>query len=311
MSEKRSKKLYYILGGLIAVLFIGYYILFLSAPSGNEGAFTIKLEELRASAGKPEEGTTALPVSLNSLVIGEGEFPSAAIMAGQSLFEKTGLVFVSYQVNYADGSQIIIDTAQDESLHNEYYEGQPFYSDHFDSMQEAMKKARLIIATHEHVDHVGGIAQSPFISEIKDQVRLTEEQIHGPTIAAARFPEGWLDALQPLKYDGVYRLAPGIALQKAPGHSVGSQLVYVRLQNGKEYLFVGDIAWDMRNIQEERGRPALVSWMFLQENRQQVADQLVALNQFRAEHPEVRIIVAHDKADLERLREQGIGQSFQ
>ncbi|MCB1139465.1 MAG: hypothetical protein KDK23_11945 [Leptospiraceae bacterium] len=310
MSQKRSK-LYYILGGIAVLLFVGYYILFLFAPSGNEGAFTIKLEELRSRAGSTEEGAENLPVSLNGLIIGEGQFPSAAIMAGQSLFQKTGLVFVSYQLNYADGSQIIIDTAQDESLHNEFYEGQPFYSEHFAIMQEAMKKARLIVATHEHVDHVGGIAQSPFLAEIKDQVRLTPEQINGPTIAAARFPDGWLAGLQPLEYEGVYRLAPGIALQKAPGHSVGSQLVYIRLQNGKEYLFVGDIAWDMANIDQQKGRPALVSWVFLQENRQQVADQLVALHRFKEEHPEVRIIVAHDKADLEKLAEQGIGESFQ
>ena len=279
----------WLIPSLLALIIAGYYVLFMQSPSVDRSEFKIDIEGMRELTTEPNQGASG-PVALNSIVIGEGSFPPAAIVAGASLFSKTTLVFVSYQLIYADGSELILDTAQDESLHNEFYEGEPFYSQRFDIMQTAMKRAKWIVATHEHVDHVGGIAQSPFFEEIKDQVFLSEEQINGPTIEAARFPEGNLEKLNPLKYDGLHRIAPGVVLQKAPGHSLGSQLIYVRMQSGQEFLFIGDIAWGQKNITEQTGRPALVSWLFLNEDRNQVAHQLKALLEMQNQYPEIQLV---------------------
>ena len=305
-----SKTWKWSISGLVLILLVGYFVLFLQSPSVDKSDFEIDLAGMRALTSAENQQQPG-PTSMNSLIIGEGSFPSAAIVAGDSLFSKTKLVFVSYQLVY-DDAELILDTAQDESLHNEFYEGEPFYKDRFQLMQVAMKRADWIVATHEHVDHVGGIAQSPFFEEIKDQVFLSEEQINGPTIEAARFPEGNLEKLNPLKYDGLHRIAPGVVLQKAPGHSLGSQLIYARMQSGQEFLFIGDIAWSQRNIEEQTGRPALVSWLFLQENRDQVAHQLRALLELQTNHPEVQIVVAHDSANLEQIiAEKGVGSTFQ
>ena len=300
----------WLIPSLLALIIAGYYVLFMQSPSVDRSEFKIDIEGMRELTTEPNQGASG-PVALNSIVIGEGSFPSAAIVAGDSLFSKTTLVFVSYQLIYADGSELILDTAQDESLHNEFYEGEPFYSQRFDIMQTAMKRAKWIVATHEHVDHVGGIAQSPFFEEIKDQVFLSEEQINGPTIEAARFPEGNLEKLNPLKYDGLHRIAPGVVLQKAPGHSLGSQLIYVRMQSGQEFLFIGDIAWGQKNITEQTGRPALVSWLFLNEDRNQVAHQLKALLEMQNQYPEIQLVVAHDSQNLKKLIQNGVGSTFQ
>ncbi|HBS03325.1 MAG TPA: hypothetical protein DEA96_00060 [Leptospiraceae bacterium] len=306
-----SKVLKWSLAAVALILIMGYFILFLQSPSVEESNYEIDLAGMRALTD-PETQVEPGPEALNSLIIGEGSFPSGAIVAGHSLFSKTRLVFVSYQLLYEDGTELILDTAQDESLHNEFYEGEPFYSDHFNQMQAAMKRARWIVATHEHVDHVGGIAQSPYFESIFENVFLSKEQIEGPTIAAARFPDGNLEKLKPLQYESLHRIAPGVVLQKAPGHSVGSQLIYVRLQSGQEFLFVGDIAWSQKNIDEQTGRPALVSWIFLQENRDQVANQLRALLDLQTSNPEVQVVVAHDGENLQRIIEKlGVGTTFQ
>ena len=55
------------------------------------------------------------------------------------------------------------------------------------------------------------------------------------------------------KYDA---FASGIALIKAPGHTPGSQMIYVKLASGAEYLFVGDAAWHMDGIRQIRGKDA-------------------------------------------------------
>ena len=118
--------------------------------------------------------------------------------------------------------------------------------------------------------------------------------------------------MKPLNYDGLHLIAPGVVLQKAPGHSVGSQLIYVRRNDGQEFLFIGDIAWNLRNIEEQTGRPLLVSWIFLQEDREQVAHQLRALLELKQSHPELQVVIAHDGDILERIRKSyGVGSSFQ
>ena len=111
------------------------------------------------------------------------------------------------------------------------------------------------MVTHEHQDHVGGIASAPDLAAIAKQTHLTREQLQSPKLERGEFQPGALDQLAPLDYQGLHALAPGVVLQKAPGHSPGSQLIYVELASGRRFLFVGDIAWSKDNIRLQRGRP--------------------------------------------------------
>ncbi len=45
-----------------------------------------------------------------------------------------------------------------------------------------------------------------------------------------------------------YPVAPGVVLIRAPGHSTDSQMVYVRLQSGREILHSVDAAWNLDNM---------------------------------------------------------------
>jgi len=116
--------------------------------------------------------------------------------------------------------------------------------------------------------------------------------------------------LIPYDYNDVSSPAPGIVLFKAAGHSPGSQMIYVMLQNGHEFLFVGDVAWDQQNIETGIGRPLLVSLLFLHEDRQAVADQLVALRVLQEAEPNLTIVVSHDAKQLQDLRVKKIVHDF-
>jgi glyoxylase-like metal-dependent hydrolase (beta-lactamase superfamily II) len=85
-----------------------------------------------------------------------------------------------------------------------------------------------------------------------------------------------------------------VVLQKAPGHSPGSQLVYVELSSGQRFLFVGDVAWTHDNITLQKGRPWIAKPL-MGEDRPAVAAQLHALAQLP---PDVHVIVAHDPIAL-------------
>ena len=54
-----------------------------------------------------------------------------------------------------------------------------------------------------------------------------------------------------LDYPHYYPVAPGVVLIRAPGHSTDSQMVFIRLQSGREILHSIDSAWIMDNIRSE------------------------------------------------------------
>ena len=55
------------------------------------------------------------------------------------------------------------------------------------------------------------------------------------------------------------RVAPGVVLIPAAGHTPGSLYVFVALANGQEVLLVGDTVWSHHNLNRAVGRPLAVS----------------------------------------------------
>ena len=54
----------------------------------------------------------------------------------------------------------------------------------------------------------------------------------------------------------LYPVAPGVVLIKAPGHSPDQQMVYARLQSGREILHSVDSAWIYDNILQLKPKAA-------------------------------------------------------
>ena len=122
----------------------------------------------------------------------------------------------------------------------------------------------------------------------------------------ATFADAALERLQPLEYDRYHALAPGVVLIKAPGHTPGSQMVYVQRSDGAEVLFLGDVAWQFRNIETQRERPRLVTWFLLKEDRTAVFGQLAALKQLHESEPRVHIVPGHDAEVVSALLHAGV-----
>ena len=105
---------------------------------------------------------------------------------------------------------------------------------------------------------------------------------------------------------GITPVAPGVVLLAAPGHTPGSQIVYVRLSDQREMLLLGDVVWDMENIRSRTGRPAAVGRVLLGSDQEQVAQQISALYALTQEHPEVYLIPSHDVLNLRELIEKKV-----
>ena len=120
------------------------------------------------------------------------------------------------------------------------------------------------------------------------------------------FPDGALEGYAALDYQDYAPVAPGVVVVKSPGHSPGSQMVYVQLADGEEYLFLGDVAWVMRNVDLTRERARLMTWYFLREERQPVLDQLAGIKSFSESNPQVHLIPGHDGEAVDGLVSAGL-----
>ena len=94
-----------------------------------------------------------------------------------------------------------------------------------------------------------------------------------------------------------------MVLIKAAGHTPGSQMIFVRLQSGRELVFAGDAAWHTDGIRLLRGKDA--PW--IQEDEAAIAAQLRWLNTIgRPGANRVFVIASHDEEQRQELINQGI-----
>ena len=290
----RIKRWVWVCIAIIAVLLITKHEL-LDTAVGPSSDYVIDLNAMHRAA----IAAGPLPESIEVEQIGEFAFPRTLVVAGQG-FHMHPMVLLSHRVVWPDHS-LIIDTAMGPTAAKKM-PGAKFDEGAFERMEAALKKASAIVFTHEHSDHVGGVASAPDFGAIAKQVRMTREQLNGPKLERGDFPPGALERIEPLDYQGVYAIAPGVVLQKAPGHTPGTQLVYVELANGNRFLFVGDIAWTKDNIALQTGRPRLAT-LLMKEDRPAVAAEVRAIGQLP---PDVHVIVAHDPVALQKDLQAGL-----
>ena len=288
-----------LLAVFIAVAGGAYYWFIVESKVPSDAAYALDIDEVRRLvAAVPGDKPTSIEVER----VGNFRFPATAVVAGDGWSMRDLPVF-SYRLVYPDHS-IVIDTALNAELGGDNLSS--FDQDAFGRMEEAMRTASMIVITHEHMDHIGGLTVHPDLPAIMPSARLTAEQLASPDRSLpAQFPAGVLEGYEPVSYGKYLVLAPGVALIKAEGHSPGSQMIYVQQQNGAEFLFIGDVAWHYRNIMTLRERARLVTQFILKEDRHAVFGQLLALKVLSEAEPELAIIPGHDGEVVGELIEGG------
>jgi len=217
--------------------------------------------------------------------------------------------FPVFQIRWRD-RWIVVDAALDSAAIVETYGARSlplFHRDRYDSLELALRDADRVVLTHEHVDHAVGIERGPYFATVAAKTLLTEEQLqslmdpkaHGivrlAADSAAAFPV--------LRYGLLYPLAPGVLLIKAPGHTPGSQFVYVRLVSGREVLIAGDLVWQHEGLTEDVQKPEATS-RSLGEDRHAIQRELEWVRKLW-QGGEVAVVLSHDSRLLDSLVTSG------
>lgn len=291
MQTIRSASLVALLG--LAMLGLGGCYYLDSEPVPETTSYDLDLEHLRRLAGSLPG---ARPTQVRRVLIAEAELPGALMMAGRS-WEGVPMSHVAFQLLRPDGSFDVIDSAQDEALHAATPGGGPFYADAWADLVRALETADQIVITHEHGDHIGGVARHPRPAALVSRLRLNPAQLANEAdLARVDFPSSLAEELRPLRFDarGAVAVSPGVVVKQAAGHTPGNQIVFVQLASGEELLFVGDVVWNRDAITELAYRPRLITNWVIDEDRQAGLDQLRALRDLYDSDEPVHIVISHD-----------------
>jgi glyoxylase-like metal-dependent hydrolase (beta-lactamase superfamily II) len=269
-------------------------------PPSTVKPYGFDLAALRAKADELPGGKAA---DVRVEAIATFTFPAVAAVGGDG-WGATPMAAFSYQLILPTDT-IIIDTAFTAAMGASL--GAKIDDDAYARMDMAMAEATEIVVTHEHPDHIGGIIAYSDPQGIARALRLNKEQVAN----VARYGLTWPAALSdyaPIEYTDMLAIAPGVVLIRAPGHTPGSQMVYVKREDGRELLFIGDIGWSLRNVETGKGRPRLLSQFMLNEDRDAVFAELAMLKALHEAEADLLIVPGHDVAAVDTLVADGAMQ---
>jgi glyoxylase-like metal-dependent hydrolase (beta-lactamase superfamily II) len=291
--------------GVVLLLLAALAVACLAEPPQNRAktGWPVRLEEIRQVA-------TLIPgrraLRINMLKFAESHRSKKFSVQGAP-DEPSIQARTVFQIVYADGT-VMIDSGMDEQVHRFFGRGaiEPYYPEAAKQVERALRNARAIIITHEHGDHVAGVIRTPFLNELAPKTLVTRAQVQelesSPQMPEIKITPEMAGRYNVIDYEKYLPFAPGVVLSKAPGHTPGSQMVYVALESGREYLFIGDTAWDMDGVRLVKGKDA--PWV--QEDKAALLEQLKWLNEVSRTEKNLIIIASHDDEEHKKLIADGV-----
>lgn len=289
-----------VLAALLAVLAPAYWVLLVHSPAPG-APFPLDLARVRAVA---DSIAGARSTAFRYERVMSSPFYEAAQVAGDPWRAVEQDVF-AYQLMFPDRT-VIVDAAMDRRQVWPEFLLASYDDAAWRRLEAALERATQVVVTHEHADHIGGVFAHPRPQALRRNVLLTREQLaNTAAMYPVRLPAAFAQGYEPLQYDDLVGIAPGVVLIKAPGHTPGSQMVYAKRADGREVLFLGDVSWRMRNIELIRERPLLLTAL-VGEDRASVLAQFRALHALRRTEPGVAIIPGHEGAVVQALARGGL-----
>ena len=259
-----TKRLNILLFALLLLFGVPYYWLLIDNRPGNAVAKPISIGQLRAlAAAKPG----LAPIQVEVELVAYRRLPGALFVAGNGIKRRLIGVMV-WRLPVPGSGPVVIDSGMNAEA-AKAMGMESFSSEAWAKVEQALDEASQIVITHEHADHLGGVV-SLGRRDLLDRVRFNPQQLPGNRWTdLLTWPQG--DLPQPsINGTAPVAIAPGVVVIPAASHTDGSQMVFVRLADGREFLFTGDIATMAQSWQELRARSRLIGDHLAPESRGEV-----------------------------------------
>ena len=290
---------------LVVVAAVWWYAFDSRAPRSAPDA--IPMADLAAVIA--DDPPVTRPSSVELYRVGSGQAPMYAVEAGGGL-GKFRMAYTAFGLLWPDRRiperRIIVDAAADRETAMAIGDAKAarFADSTYSLLADRIASADLILLTHEHKDHVMAVARHPALPGFAKNLLVPEAQKYGILRYVDSDPNREaIESLATSPLTRAQRVAPGVAIAPAPGHSPGSVVILVHLSNGHRYLFVGDIAWSFDDIRRLKTRPRFLQWIMFDpnEDRPAVLRQLRGLHDLLQRDPSLTIIPSHDDEYLDGL----------
>lgn len=288
---------------LILIAAVPYYWLLIDPGPTSVAPRDIDIARLRALASSQ---TGPRPVAIEYAAVATDIKPGTLLVAGGGLrSEETG-VFVWRLITPGGDTIINSGLTKDQAMASGYDDFHPEIQATVDGWLSA---GRRVIITSEEIDHVGGlIALLPGDRKIAEKLIGNSQQIDAVRALAPALMRSLGPAPAALADRAGYAaIAPGVAVVRTPGHLDGTQMIYVRLQDGREYLFAADSAPMRRNVEWQRPRSRYAAEWLGNEDRSATLGWIKGLARLKAREPGLTVVYAHDYG---WLKDQAMGPRF-
>jgi len=245
------------------------------------------------------------------------------LVPGGSFTKQIDSNFSAFLVRHGE-ELLLFDTGMGSQIDAQYRQDMPAWWRPFFKYEAPVRPARqqldeaglappgLLLLSHSHWDHAGGVPDFPAarIGVAAAELPLIQRPSRGPggswasQLAApgirwealqfqARPHRGYAQSLD-LFGDGTVVLVP------MPGHTPGSMGLFVKVDSGREFFFIGDVAWTLAALRA--GTPKFwAASLLVDGHAQQTLDSLAQVRTLMAAEPALVVVPAHDSAVQDAL----------
>lgn len=267
----------------------------------------------QADAGQPAAQPT---IGFSIIKTGSLRVREGLVYAGGSFGKEVDTIFSAVLVKHGD-DYFLFDTGLGSKIAEQYASDMPLWNRMFFRYEEPVIPARAqldqagigpirrVFLSHSHWDHASGIGDFPeaqvWVPEQEMAViRQPASSLGGPwpsQVGAASIQWQTLQ-FRPVPYEGFAQSADlfndgKVVLVPMAGHTPGSIGMFVTVDSGTRYFFVGDVVWSRAAIKNADPKfwPARIQVDANVAQTQQTIDQVRALVE---QKPDIVVVPAHD-----------------
>ncbi|GEM_PF-365347 len=176
----------------------------------------------------------------------------------------------------------------------------------------SLTQLNAVVVGHMHWDHVSALEDFMGVPVWTNEAALAEARAGKPPgFVQSQFDDpniNWqFKALNSGEYMG-FKLSldvygdGSVVLVDISGHADGHQGMFINLQDGRRYFFIGDTTWTLKGIEQNRSRPVFVQWLTgVDKDVEKNAAVIDHVHKLTQKFPDLVVVPAHDERVLETL----------